>query len=1287
MPQEYTVRGGTTVENDPSGYPAGVRYYDTVGQIAAAVKEAGDPRSIEAIQREIVLTNRLRTRNGVACTGQNIRDAVVHPGQELIVPRMPVAFEAHYDCPPERRRPVEPVEELTVQTPPAPRVTNSVIAPEFYPYQATTQFDNRNGYTNAIEMLASTGVEPFASAYQRGDIAARNASTGAPRSGMDGRYMLQGRQRSDNSTTNVDNAFPTLRETRRGRQGEFFFGGLDVGATPEETQRNQRLFLDGDFTGENEGNWVSTRVGGGIIGGTGTARGNLRIGQTSTTVDGATMPTYTVSTNDFTGRDNWFRNNNTQTSAPIGTYDRMLAYGDYTIAANEFRTGFTALKTRLEAGDPTITRADVQNVFNAGNYAQMNMLVRSTGMQNDLQSVMGEINTRFANYQWPATDTSPPLNLRNGVSPEIMNTPVAELATPARPTGYALTVMGAERRDQLADQYGAGWRFDGLAGIEGQPITGAYRVIHQRPSAVGQYIAENRANLVRGSQEESGQRSGVAVAAIVGTPDAVNAPGVTALWGVAAERSEVGTTLGQLYSRAYNNPELYGFANKRAVAEAIVRATGGDVNAADQITNRGGTSIVPLWQDDEGRLRDPLAFSRAVAANAGNPEVQADTVRLLTAAPTADRVAVLESLAADPRTVGNAINGMPQSLAAVAAAAGAPLDRTSPLFTGAVDSIVYSQPGFSEVTVSGRGWVDDWLATRRSWEANGRQGADPVLALTPAEAARLQASNELPADVAAAIGENRGNRTVNVVSGDVSRTRTAFASGDSAGAFNELVSGDQAQRSGSAQVVVEAIRFNPALAGNVIAATMRRDPQAFDGAITALRERDRETRGGGVPIFGRLFGLLDDDQFGQAADALQSSQRRVARLDESVWTAAAGGDARAQRQVNEAMKPWNDFNARIMSNPTSNGTHLRYAAFEEVWDAVSRDPRGQAAVTATLSAEPQFQAAAVDILRLTPMERDNMQETQFVGRGPGAANRNRAIPAPVTSPAIDAASNLFVSYGPTGRNGRIAATVNAGAFVAPEAPVAASAPTAPNSAAATVAAGGTIDSITTATTAADGTPQTTTTATGANPAVAGTVSTPAATAATAANPNAPVTAGSPNAPVTAGSLDGLSPQARADALAAATAANPNAPVTAGSPNAPVTAGNPNAPVTATNPNAPVTAGSPNAPVTAGSPNAPVTAGSPNAPVTAGSTVVAASSDVDASAAVVAGSSNTALGGQVAASTNITGVPGFFDTRMLIGLLTVTGGKTVIPDVIPGVPVTCVVAPRPEEECIPGGGGR
>lgn len=547
---------------------------DTVDTIARAWLDANADSGMKfgQVRDWIIRNNNLKTVNGENCEGILSRVPNIRINQELKLPEGNEIAQLNwkYACP----LPVAPIIEQIAGAPPAivPAMElpapPATIAPEYYPFQATTQGDNNNGLINAYETLAATGVEPFTSYYRRPDIYAREGSNKTPRTGMQNDYMNQGPRKDDSALSSRDNGSPKLTEERHGVQGAFYGGNLSVGDKRVADPEAQERFLRGEgFTGNDNHDWVWSR--GPIlnipVGGTREPRKDMHIGQTSTTVDGAIMPTYTLSTEDFVNRDIWFFNNPAQTSAPVATHDRAKAYGDYFITSQEFKAKSQSLISRLEGGDQTITRAEVQDVFNVGNYAQMNVLVRDAGIHHDLQTVLGSIEGRFANYQYPATDVGAAPVLRNGVSPEIFNTPVAELG------GYRLKVASRERFDELSKQYGAGFRFDGFEGIEGREMTGAYTAIHQRPTVVGQFIGENRATLVRDSQDVAGQKSTAALNAFLGTVDAPNGAGAAALWAQAAERPEIATALANTLSQAYNNPKLYGFQDRNEVAGLVDR--------------------------------------------------------------------------------------------------------------------------------------------------------------------------------------------------------------------------------------------------------------------------------------------------------------------------------------------------------------------------------------------------------------------------------------------------------------------------------------------------------------------------------------------------------------------------------------------------------------------------------------------------------------------------------------------------------------------------------------------
>ncbi|PZP86489.1 MAG: hypothetical protein DI582_02540 [Azospirillum brasilense] len=224
----FQVRGGRTGAD--SEYGEGVPYYDTVSGIAKAWKEANpdDPRSLRQVQRDIVLANRLKTRNGVACTGENIQDAVIRAGQTLVLPAgNPANPELHYDCPPERRpRPPEPVQSIQ-EIPPVPVEPQAEARPLA---QLNLTPDGARRYTvgvNAYDyFLGEPPRDPAAQGHSRFDR--RRGSDLNPGYAEGTRAFVdaereQGNNRGEEPTGRTDNDRYVLSRAgdRNGRRGEF----------------------------------------------------------------------------------------------------------------------------------------------------------------------------------------------------------------------------------------------------------------------------------------------------------------------------------------------------------------------------------------------------------------------------------------------------------------------------------------------------------------------------------------------------------------------------------------------------------------------------------------------------------------------------------------------------------------------------------------------------------------------------------------------------------------------------------------------------------------------------------------------------------------------------------------------------------------------------------------------------------------------------------------------------------------------------------------------------------
>ena len=297
MPQAntHTVRGGTTDEQ--SEYGAGIKYYDTVSGIAEAWKEANpeDRRSLNQIQREIVLANRLRTRNGVACTGDNIQDAVIRVGQTLVLPAgNPVNPEVHYDCPPERKP--KPVQAVQIVTPPeqvklepqaeASPLAQFVPAPSGavdlgYAVQRYNYFFGEpprdvaaTGKENAGN-LRNGAIVPDEMEGQATKLRRKDDSTGALREGQQGQQFF-GRARKDELTYAPENTYlrdangnlvPNKRYNQKpeenlgstvngdGRVIETVMGGALISLARRNNPYHAGLFTDYDTARNVIGKW------------------------------------------------------------------------------------------------------------------------------------------------------------------------------------------------------------------------------------------------------------------------------------------------------------------------------------------------------------------------------------------------------------------------------------------------------------------------------------------------------------------------------------------------------------------------------------------------------------------------------------------------------------------------------------------------------------------------------------------------------------------------------------------------------------------------------------------------------------------------------------------------------------------------------------------------------------------------------------------------------------------------------------------------------------------------
>lgn len=1001
-------------------------YAQLGGSLRVATRNGTRAKTEQEIARDwIVRVNNLKGARAVDCEGDYSIQPEVIVGDILKLPEgnevtdllwarpcpLPVQPETPRDATPPRRDPQPPVEYT------APYVEPTQFngqGPEWYSRQPTTPGINRNGLINAYEILAATGQ--FPELFEPGDIAAR-PYTGAWRtadSGMDGNYHRQGRQGVVHGDQPVAEN-PTGNRSRQGfdgRQGAFAFGN------PLDTPEAQARFLDGDFTGDNNFDLIISNRGPGA---TIQPRDSMLIGNAFTTTSGAQIPTFTVSQQDKAGRDIWWRDNKAAVSGPLNTHDEVIAYGDFTIANREFARLYPEVKARLEAGDPTLRRDEVQNVLNVGNYIQRNVLVRGAGAQDDMQVVLNDLHARAGRATFPATDASPALVLRDGRSLDILDVPLAELG------GGRLRIMSTGERELLEDRWNPN-RFEGYKGIENQEFSArVYEVAHRRPNTFEQYIANNRATLVAQSPQQIAATTDRSFDLLFGSHAQPNVGGVNALLTATSTRSEIASSVGHTLVMAYNNPELFGMSRGQ-VNDILSRATGGDRAAGNEVTdgNRTGyipntpISGVPFFADSRGALQEPELLGAALAANAGrDPALAADIAGLLRAAPEAQRVLILHSLSSQPSEA---------AYHSITAAAGLNDAQKNEVFLSGVQANVYSRTGYTDVAVSAEGRLNDWLTTYESWQANGRQGAAPTVALSPQEIDAARAAGSLSPELDAllrsnnaGIGETLGAVNVNGIgNGDMSATRNYLRTGMTDGAAWDLFFGDASVTAGTPALIAESMQYNPAFANNLMVATLRTEPRAFNNVIGALRERAAEYRGTG------FLGIGNASRFDDAANALQTTSGRLQRIDERTWERAAAGDRRAVAAVERAYAPWNDFMNRMSANPTSRDAHLRYAAFDEVFDTIGKDPASRGYLLNTAFQDPQFREAAVEMLALTPMQRQNMREQTLLGKG---RDPEHAIPQAVTGPAINASAGRYVASGVDSR-GRVTSTLNIQALAA-----------------------------------------------------------------------------------------------------------------------------------------------------------------------------------------------------------------------------------------------------------------
>lgn len=237
----FIVRGGTTIESDPSGYPKDVRYYDTVDTIVQAWRQANPDSnwSFNRIWNWIVTENHLQYANGELCQPPHdpFRAPVIHPGQRLKVPEgneIP-EFDPVYECPPERRV----VAPVPIPLPPVARE----VGPREYLHRAAPADTGRlvNPETNhgAYEFYARSGVNPrFTQAwYSLEDIAARIPVMFARDSGqVRGDHLIQGQRfrLTENLESMTDDRGARIDMQGGGRQRGFITGYISSTRVDED---------------------------------------------------------------------------------------------------------------------------------------------------------------------------------------------------------------------------------------------------------------------------------------------------------------------------------------------------------------------------------------------------------------------------------------------------------------------------------------------------------------------------------------------------------------------------------------------------------------------------------------------------------------------------------------------------------------------------------------------------------------------------------------------------------------------------------------------------------------------------------------------------------------------------------------------------------------------------------------------------------------------------------------------------------------------------------------------
>lgn len=621
-----------------------------------------------------------------------------------------------------------------------------------------------------------------------------------------------------------------------------------------------------------------------------------------------------LSHEDFEGNKTAFRDTQAKVSSPIETSDRLEAR----LLSDNARRAFTESMRGFDAEQDPAKRTQLATTAMTA--------FRDMGDNKLIVRVDAKREQMRANEEGLYNYLS-----QNGVDVAAVRSAVA--------TAPRLTVrsMDAELREKLHDYYPDSRRYAGVTAGEGfKP-----EIMDHLNTSV--YTQQNyaEAHIAKGFGQELSEDGMIAASGKAWASITANEGAVRAIGASMATNTELATAFGETLADMKRNPKQYGFENEKEAQGYILQFAGADNKhhgdlrdvkdgskprtAGQELIADGDTFNVVIGRDERHNMQNPLVFGQAASGVIqSNPALFADAVRRMTdRSLTGEKsdgrnggIGMLYALASERSTKANEFGPTYQAIAAAGIADEAAVRQTI------VDAGVYGTRGASGATVNGFQRLDNLYVAAQYGALGGNRGV-------ATEAEITSGSAKTKAD---AIGG--AVQLFNTGAFDGSQAFEAAKAGNNARLFNALFDTDEALKTGSAGLAVQALETRPVLGRDAVLATLVRDPHALDAAISRLHSKE---------------GSQGNERYGSLARALEGTRNHAEKFQQSG----------SEKHLAAAGERLGDFFKDMERNANRNGGAWRDNAWSALITASANDATATKALLTTIASDEVMRDAVI----------------------------------------------------------------------------------------------------------------------------------------------------------------------------------------------------------------------------------------------------------------------------------------------------------------------------------------